>query len=400
MKKSRQEKRISAEICRKKFLSLPLWLRMTAVSAGTLVLAAAAFFLTGSYLYSPQKTARSYYEARLSGDWNAMYDCCRFPEGRFLSKKNFVNAMSYENDPEQETPKIKSYRIRKTGTDEKSKNGIYQMTCTLEGISESQKETVEIARGERVLGPFYEWYIVPEELYEKDLQFVVPKDAELYLDGMRITDEYCEEKQEDALSRGSEAQEETTGAKEGQDSTETVYTIPYVFLGSHTVQLQEKGKDEYRDIVQIKDGQPVEILPELRLNDVNGKKIADMAESAVQDFCEAGMKKYSYSRVSGYFLDDIAVQKKAEQAFDSFRDMSADQEHAGLVKLALTGIETTVSSADGKMEAKVSVSYTAEKVEKRLFFFYHTATESGTKKLKLQLKNSQGEWKIAGWNEE
>ena len=64
-----------------------MWIRMLAVSAVTLLLLTAVFFMAGNYLYSPQKVARDYYEAMLSGDWNRMYDCCRFPEAQFLSAK-------------------------------------------------------------------------------------------------------------------------------------------------------------------------------------------------------------------------------------------------------------------------------------------------------------------------
>ena len=50
------------------------------------------------------------------------------------------------------------------------------------------------------------------------------------------------------------------------------------------------------------------------------------------------------------------------------------------------------------MKAEVTLSYTAERVEKRLFFFYRTVTESGTKKLELQIGSSGREWKIESWN--
>jgi len=60
-------------------------------------------------MYGPAKNARAYYEAKLVGDWNRMYDCCVFPESSFLSKQNFVNAMSYrtnQDTDEQEMPEI------------------------------------------------------------------------------------------------------------------------------------------------------------------------------------------------------------------------------------------------------------------------------------------------------
>lgn len=366
----------------RKFFLLPFWLRMLVTGGCSLLVLMVVFFMVGSYLYSPQKTARDYYEAQLSGDWNRMYDCCLFPEGTFLSRKNFVNAKSYGEEDGKELPKIKNYRMRKTGTNEKTESGIYQITCTLEEISEVQNLTLEIAGGADVLGPFREWYIVPENLYVKDVEFVIPEGAQLYLDGIRITETYAQ---------GSEDAETT------QEDT-SIYCIPYLFLGYHTVQIQETGRDEYREIIQIKDDRAVEILPELKLNDANGKKIADLVEDAVQSFCEAGMKKQEFSKVSDYFLEDAAVQKKAEKALEEFSAKAADENSTGLAKLAVTAMETTVSSRDGTMEAEVTVSYTAEKVEKRLFFFYRTVTESGNKTLRIQMKSSQGEWKIQSWS--
>lgn len=378
MKREEENKRGFGRVLSGNFMELPPWMKLLTVSVGILILLTAGFFLTGSYLYSPQKTARAYYEAKLAGDWNRMYDCCQFPEGKFLSRKNFVNAMSYE-EQELETPKIKSYRMKKTGTDGTTGNSIYSLTCTLEGISEVQKETVKIAKGEKVLGPFYEWYIVPEDLYVENAELAVPEDAQLYLDGLQITDQYEMKSEEDLQGVA-------------------VYRIPYLFLGYHTIQIQEKGRDEYREIIRVKDNKRQEILPELKLNDANGKKIADLAEDAVQDFCEAGMKKQSFDRISKYFLNDTSVRKKAEKAFESFSKKVADEENTGLVRLAVTGIETSVSNSDGSMKAEVKVSYTAEKVEKKLFFFYRTVTESGSRKISLLMKNSQGEWKIQDWS--
>ena len=76
----------------------------------------------------------------------------------------------------------------------------------------------------------------------------------------------------------------------------------------------------------------------------------------------------------------------------------ADDENTGLVNLTVTNIDTTVSSTDGTMNAEVSISYTAEWVENRFFFFYQTVTESGTKTLDLQIGSSGGEWKIQSWS--
>lgn len=378
----------------KNFFRLPMWIRTLIISGASLVLLTAVFFMAGNYLYSPQKVARDYYEALLSKDWNRMYDCCEFPEGQFLSRKNFVNTMSYGTSGDEESPVIKNYRMRKKATDESSKISTYEVTYTLEGISEAQKDTVEIARGGQVMGPFYDWYIVPEKLYASDVEVAVPDGAELYLDGIQILDKY--EKAESGQEE--DGTEETTEKAEESGDGETIYEIPYLFLGYHTVQLHQNGRDDYREIVYVKDDSRLEFLPELKLNDSTGKEITDLVEETVQSFCEAGMKKDSYSKVKKYFSSENTVQKKAEQAFQDFCDEVADEENTGLVNLAVTSIETTVSNIDGEMKVEAVISYTAERVEKRLFFFYQTVTESGTKTLDLQMKNTNGEWKIEKWS--
>ncbi len=367
----------------KDFFLFPAWLRMLAVSTVSLLLLTAVFFMTGHYLYSPQKVARDYYEAMLAQDWNRMYDCCRFPERQFLSRENFVNAMSYGVSG-GDTPAIKNYRMRRNKGSDAGEYSEYTVTYSLEGVSEVQSSTVKIARGSRVMGPFYEWYIVPEDLYTKNVEIAAPKKAEFYLDGVRISQLYEKETAEESEEAGADG--------------ETVYEIPYMFLGYHTARIHEAERTDYREIFSVKDNRRREFLPELKLNDSTGKAIADMVEEAVQEFCAAGMKKDPYSKIRNYFSGDSAVQKKAEKDFAAFCGKVADDDNAGIVNLTVTNIDTTVSSADGKMKAAVSIAYTAECVESRFFFFHRTVTKSGTKNLELEIGNSKGEWRIEAWS--
>ena len=386
MRGNRQNRKFPFRIPEKKlhwkdFLLLPGWIRMLAISTVTLLLLTAVFFMAGNYLYSPQKVARDYYEAMLAGDWNQMYDCCRFPEGQFLSRINFVNAMSYGTSGEKNTPEIKNYRMRRKETDESSGVSTYTVSYTLQGVSESQNSTVKIARGSRIMGPFYEWYIVPEDLYVENVEIAVPEDADFYLDCTRILDQYESEDSDASTGNG-----------------EKVYEIPCLFLGYHTARIHEKERTDYREIFYVKNNGHLEFLPELKLNDSTGKEIADLLEDAVQDFCDAGMKKESFSKIRSCFSSDAQVQKKAEETFEEFCQGVADENNTGLANLTITNIDTVVSNTDGQMKAEVTFSYTAERVEKRLFFFYRTVTESGTKKLELQIGSSGGEWKIESWN--
>ena len=130
----------------------------------------------------------------------------------------------------------------------------YTVSYTLQGVSESQNSTVKIARGSRIMGPFYEWYIVPEDLYVENVEIAVPEDADFYLDGTRILDQYESEDSDASTGNG-----------------EKVYEIPCLFLGYHTARIHEKERTDYREIFYVKNNGHLEFLPELKLNDSTGK---------------------------------------------------------------------------------------------------------------------------------
>ena len=68
-------------------------------------------------------------EACLAGDWNSAYDVCQFPDSTFLSRKNYVNAMTWKAKQDgtdgQETPEIKSFFMRRKQNLETGENRIY-----------------------------------------------------------------------------------------------------------------------------------------------------------------------------------------------------------------------------------------------------------------------------------
>ena len=116
--------------------------------------------MAGAYLYAPQAAGRNYVEACLAGDWNSAYDVCQFPDSTFLSRKNYVNAMTWKAKQDgtdgQETPEIKSFFMRRKQNLETGENRIYTVRYTLKGMSDSQEETLEIAAGDTVKWNFKE----------------------------------------------------------------------------------------------------------------------------------------------------------------------------------------------------------------------------------------------------
>mgnify|MGYP007114048408 CR=1 FL=1 len=108
---------LSVKIRAAKFRDLPMSLRILIVNLSLFLILCAVFFMAGAYLYAPQAAGRNYVEACLAGDWNSAYDVCQFPDSTFLSRKNYVNAMTWKAKQDgtdgQETPEIKSFFMRR-----------------------------------------------------------------------------------------------------------------------------------------------------------------------------------------------------------------------------------------------------------------------------------------------
>lgn len=365
MKKDKGKKRLSPA---EWFKRLPVWGKGLIINGALLLLLTAAFFMIGTYLYGPAKTARAYYEARTAGDWNAVYDCCTFPRSPFLSRRNFVNANAYaagEEAAEGEPAAISSFMMRKKG------GGVYQVSYSLEGEGESHTESLALVRGERVLRLFYNWSVAGEDLYAENVVLAVPKEAHLTLDGIEVEEKY-----------------ET----EGSDSTKKYYEIPYLFKGYHTLELKEEGKENFRKLFEVQETGKWEFFPELQLNNKSGKEVCERAERALDEIYAAAAAHEDFSEISSYFSGEERVQKKAEEAFRKLSERFSTKKKTGIATLSVTSITTAVQNEEDRMHASVTVRYTAEKVKKRFFFFYDTEEYEDSVRMEVNVTKENGKW--------
>ena len=354
------------------FKGLPAWIRGVVINVAVMLLLVIVFFMAGNYLYGPAKTARAYYEAKLAEDWNGVYDNCKFPKSPFLSRQVFVNANSYEKDgaaTESETPEITSYMMRKKQSDRSS--AVYQVNYSLKGDGEAHIESLSMERGNSVLKMFHNWYVTPENLYIQDVKITVPEDARLIIDGIDVTEKYKE--------------------KSG-DSMKAVYKIPYLFLGWHTVELKEPGKENYREIFELRENKALEFIPELQLNNQSGKEICDQAEKALDAIYTGAASNKDFEKISKYFSSDKDTQKAAKKAYDDLTERFATKKTVGIATLSVTRVTTSVQNKEELMHAEIEVNYTAEKVSKWFFFFYDTENYSDSTVLNSQVTKEDGNW--------
>lgn len=348
------------------------WVRGMLINGAVFLLLIVVFFMTGSYMYGPAKNARAYYEAKSAGDWNRMYDCCVFPESSFLSKQNFVNAMSYrtnQDTDEQELPEITSYMMRKKGKNGNQVN--YQVNYSLKDDGDAHIESLVMERGSSVLRVFSNWYVLPEDLYVQDISVTVPKRARLSIDGTEVAEKYL---------------------TESQDEEKAVYQIPYLFLGYHTIELKERGKEDYREIFELTEKRSLKFIPEMQLSNKSGKEICDRVEEAVDAICRAATAHKDFGEISGYFSADTATQKAARAAYENLESQFSTKKKVGIATLSVTRVTTSVRNQSEAMTADIEINYAAEKVSKKFFFFYKTKSYQEQMQLKTTVTKEDGQW--------
>ena len=366
---------LSVKIRAAKFRDLPMSLRILIVNLSLFLILCAVFFMAGAYLYAPQAAGRNYVEACLAGDWNSAYDVCQFPDSTFLTRKNYVNAMTWKAKQDgsdgQETPEIKSFFMRRKQSLETGGNRIYTVRYTLKGVSDSKEETMEIAAGDIVKWNFKEWYVVPKDSYVTDVEITVPANASLYLDGVQVGKKYL---------------------KETAD-TVSVYKIPYLFIGGHTIELTEAKKDPYREIILVEDNSSMEFLPDLKLNDSTGKVIADCVEESLDKIFAAAVNGKAFDTIKDEFSADTAVQADAKEQYQQIRDAYLNSDtNTGITSVTISSISTTVTSVENQMKIETDVTATIEKRNRFLHFFRKTKTETITWKIESAVTLEKETW--------
>ena len=245
------------------------------------------------------------------------------------------------------------------------------MRYTLKGVSDSQEETLEIAAGDTVKWNFKEWYGVPKDSYVTDVEITVPADASFYLDGVQVGKKYL---------------------KETADNV-SIYKIPYLFLGGHTIELTEKQKDPYREIILVQDNSSMEFLPDLKLNDSTGKTIADRVEESLDKVFTAVAAGKSFSTIKNEFSADTAVQKNAKEQYQQLCDACLNSDtNTGITSITVSSVSTTVTSESKQMKIETNVTAAIERRTRFLHFFRKTKTETITWKIESAVTLEKETW--------
>ena len=230
---------------------------------------------------------------------------------------------------------------------------------------------MEIAAGDIVKWNFKEWYVVPKDSYVTDVEITVPANASLYLDGVQVGKKYL---------------------KETAD-TVSVYKIPYLFIGGHTIELTEAKKDPYREMILVEDNSSMEFLPDLKLNDSTGKVIADCVEESLDKVFATAVNGKAFDTIKDEFSADTAVQADAKEQYQQLCDAYLNSDtNTGITSITVSSVSTTVTNESKQMKIETNVTAAIERRTRFLHFFRKTKIETVTWKLESVVTLENEKW--------
>ena len=285
----------------------------------------AVCLLAGTYLvldkkFSPETVAMDYWEATMAQEWSKAYDYCDFPENDFLNKQMYVNV----NSRNKERVSYNSSRIRRDGLAEGPDTRNYTVEYLTKGSSEKEYSYLTLARtGKKKFLFWNEWKVTSSQSWCRDVEFTVPADGTLYLNGVEVKEERSSSDVDTYLSG---------------------VTIPYLFLGSYQMEVKADGMEPYRKVIEIDDygyhGSYIELVP-------SGETMEDLVEQMGNDIkviLESALAGKDFSEVEGYFTESAVKDGYVKSDYESISELTGDGLDTGIVSLQINKIQASVDS--------------------------------------------------------
>ena len=324
--------------------------------------------------YSPETVAMSYWKATAACQWAAAYDYCEFPESELLTKQMYVNANANNTEPVsyksaravdlQESVSAAADQLgelsgflgdmaeaageAQESISEDVKNfTIEYMTV---GSSDTQYAYLTLSRTGRKHFLFWdEWKVTSSDSWYQNLQFEIPENASLSLNGITVEASGYEVNQEEV--------------SEGQK----YISVPYLFTGTYQMEVTEEGMEPYRKLITVNsygcEDTYVRLVPSMETVDA----VAAQVGPAVKQIMESALSGADYSQVEALFSqnpqyndDNYFRDEYQELTKDLSAEMLSAGSDSGIVSLQLSNIVSRVNEVSGDMISFETVIDVAE----------------------------------------
>lgn len=355
----------------------------------------------------PKKVAEEYWKAMKAGNWSSAYDYCDFPEGTFMTKQMFINAMLTS---EKETD-YQSYTIRsgedisgqledylgeyseylseyssyldnnKKGSEKKKDAAAIQQSFLIEyvpkGGSQKQYDYVTVSKMKEKRFLFWtKWKVSQSDCVVSDMRFSVPLNAELTINGEKIDSKLAE-----------------------TESDMQTYTIPYMFRGEYQVEVTREDMISYRCSYLVANGYDSFYLNSMVLSEEIQETLVKQLVSDTQALLQAAIDKKSFSEVESYFSKAAVKNGDVKNTYEKLTKIGGEEEKDGVINYSLTDFDAKVAGFEIR-EDGISARVEAEANYHMIYWYDYWYREpeqkesDGTEYLDVRYVKEGDEWKL------
>lgn len=350
--------------------------------------------IVGSFL-GPGRTAKNYFKAMLSGDWEKVYQHIEVPEGELLSKENFLAIHSEEGNT------VKNLKVEKVSEDEFTCQ--YRAVYMLPGDTEERTNTVKLVRqSEKTLLLFPKWAVSSEGYWASDYPIYAPEGYTIKVDGVELTP--------DETSAGSEGDYQTYVGN--------TYTVD-LFTGPHTLEASGENMEPNTTTFNVVSGDNSGYTVE-RL--AFSEEAAEEMQGVIKGFMfqlygEAIQESGPSEEYMSYWVSDTGslemtkdVQDSAEYLYERFEEQLHDTYYDSIrfTNMQFENYQSQISDSytmeTGALVVQLYVTYTYNYAYTVTDTSYDgiTSTEnesdSGSDEITVNLMQENGQWKIYSTN--
>ncbi len=340
---------------------------------------------------SPKKVAEEYWKATMELKWSQAYNYCDFPDGEFMSKQMYINAMStgeekveynaYEiydlsEQAEEMVSAISEYLPENvTNAAESNIQKTYYISYVPKGGSDKVTEVVTLSKTKEKKFLFWtQWKVTAADCITSNVNVEVPLGAKVTFNDVELSKDWVTE--EDSIAR---------------------YTIPSLFTGEYQVEVTMEGMAPYRMLYNTYEGgifishlEPTEEIKE----QVGAQLVAD-AQAIVQ----AAVDGKKFETVEEYFAEYAIEDNSIEDDYEDLMELAGQEENSGLVSYEASDIIVSYESCDYTEEGMI-ISLSAKgnyKLSKWRDWFFSTPElrdYDGEMSMWVTYVNVDGEWKL------
>ena len=292
--------------------------------------------------FSPETTARNYWEAAMNHEWGKAYDYCSFPDSDLLTRQMYVNAnanntetVDYDSvkvvDASEEARESMDDLSSLLGSEESDQTEnidsgdvkVYTIEYRLKGSEEKNYSYVTVTKSDEKRFLFWDdWKVTSSDSWASGVQMTIPENAEMSLNGVQADSS-------DAVV---------------EDGMKTI-TIPYLFTGEYQLTVTEEGMEDYNSILPVYsygvDESYIELIPSQETVD----QVAAQAGDDIKKVVESALEGKDFSEVEDCFTEDaISEGYVAEDYANPVESLRGDGEDSGVVTLQLNNMNIELDS--------------------------------------------------------